>query len=540
MERNLKTDGRFEYNIVSPPRVIVKFKKGKAPPYQSQIEGYESLGDYIQKKKIGPWVSLSKKFPGISVQLIFVRVSPEAIQNLVRKASELDPSYEDPNFLRYFAVAFDEIPEGASYEELYRNMKQIAEELSSWKSVEHADVTHGLGPLPMAPGTQNTGMAIQTYLDPATQGGIDAKYAWDYWDLQGYADGAGANINFIDIQRGWDLDHQDLVSPAISLIQPGYNKQDQWHGTATLGVVLGRDGTAGIVGIAYEANARVVSVYPNNASTNPDLHDSIMLALNNLTSGDVLLIEEQAIGNLFTINYTAPGTNVNTSIDCRELWPVETAPDPTTPNSLIWEVINLGTTSEIIIIEPAGNGYTPEKPTDSIPPGTPGNNLANFTAGGMHLLDRDPASAHYVEFKDSQAIIVGAASSGVPTDSYKHYRTVQSISRLPSNHGKRIDCFGWGEWVWTSGGGPDVNPTHTAYLNFNGTSSAAAMIAGVALAIQSVAAKRGSRLKPLEMRSILSNPLYGTPVYAPGAAVIVEGYLPDLKKILDNYFNTPP
>lgn len=541
MEQNTEPKTRFEANIISPPRVIVKFQEGMAPPYQSEIEGYDSLGDYIQENGIGPWTDVLEKFPGISVKLIFVSVDPATIQSLVETALGMDCTYQDPNFLSYFAVGYDEIPEELSYEELYEQMQQIRDEFSSWESVELAYVQHGLGPLPASPTEDNNDrLLVQDYLNPATLGGVSAKHAWDHWVAQSYPDAPGFGINFIDIERGWDLEHQDLITPLISLL--GNNKQDMDHGTSTLGVVVGRDNgdnTEGIVGLAYQANATVSSVYPTAASIDPDHHNSIMVALARLTYGDVLLIEEQATGDPATITYTDPETGVEKPF--YELWPVEIVPDATSPGSLIWEVIYLATTLGIIIIEPAGNGFTPE---DFIPLGTLGNDLASFTdAAGQHILDRDPTSLHYAEFKDSRAIIVGSATKGDSAESYTHYRTfLVDISpfRLPSNYGKRIDCFGWGQEVLTSGGGPDNNPTHNSYRYFNGTSSASAMIAGVALVIQSFAIKElGYRLGPIQMRSILSDPQFGSEVYGPGAGEPVEGYLPDLKKILDNYFNVP-
>jgi serine protease len=516
---NYKPEDKDEDNIVYPPRVIFKFKEGKAPPYQSDIEGYDSLGDYIQKKDLGPWDALAEKMPGISVQLIFVGVSVETINNLIKRASDTDPSYPDPHFLSYFAIQYEQVPEGASYKELLNNMQQIREAVSSWGSVELAYVEPGLAPLPSVPTLANNNqMDQQGYLNPASQGGVDAKAAW------AQAGGGGANIDFIDIERGWDLAHQDLIAPAISLLF-GNNKEAKMHGTSTLGVVAGRDNganTVGIVGIAYEANAKVISIFPTATSVNPDHSNAIMTALSYLNYGDVLLIEDQR----------KEGTRVVNNITFDKLWPMETAP-------LIWEVIYLGTTLGIIIIEPTGNGL--QSSTNPIPLVTDGNDLASFTdSSSKHILDRNPASSHYGEFKDSRAIVVGAATEGEQNNPQKHTRTVQTQTALPSNFGKRIDCFGWGESVWTAGGGTDAAPTHNSYRFFDGTSSASAMVAGVALVIQSLAEQKLKfRLGPLRMRDLLSNPAYGTPVYTPSDLApysVIEGYMPDLQKILNAYF----
>jgi serine protease len=517
MNQNPEPQEIDEDNIVSPPRVIVKFKEGKAPPYQSRIEGYDSIGDYIQKNNIGPWANLAERFPGISINLIFVSVDPETISNLVKKAQDMDRSYQDPNFLSYFAVEYDKVPEDTSYEELFRNMQIIQKEISSWENVELAYIQPGLAPLPAIPTLANNNqMGLQEYLNPANQSGVNAYAAW------AQAGGSGLNIDFIDIERGWDLAHQDLSALPISLLA-GANKEAKMHGTSTLGVVVGRDNvtnTIGVVGIAYQANAGVVSIFPTATSINADHSNAIMTALTNLNYGDVLLVEDQR----------KDGTRVISGITYDKLWPIETAP-------LIWEVIYLGTTLGIIIIEPAGNGLIPQISTNTVPSGTDGNDLSGFTdSSGNHIFDETITA----EFKDSRAIVVGSATEGESSDPQKHYRTLQSASALPSNYGTRIDCFGWGEWVWTSGGGPDANPTHDSYRYFDGTSSASAMVASVVLVIQSLAVNiLGFRLGPIQMRSILSNSQYGTPVNAgvlpdPNA---LEGYLPDLQKILSNYFN---
>ena len=52
----------------------------------------------------------------------------------------------------------------------------------------------------------------QSYLDPAPVG-IDALAAWK---VKG---GDGENIQIIDIEQGWNLGHEDLVS--VSLKYPG-------------------------------------------------------------------------------------------------------------------------------------------------------------------------------------------------------------------------------------------------------------------------------------------------------------------------------
>ena len=94
-----------------------------------------------------------------------------------------------------------------------------------------------------------------------------------------------------------------------------------------------------------------------------------------------------------------------------------------------------------------------------------------------------------------------------------------------SNFGQRVDCCSWARRVWTSGAGPWTRPSTTAYQNFNGTSSASAIIAGVAVLVQALQAGAGrSRLSSTALRTAFRDAGTGTPA-APGAQI---GAMPDL------------
>ena len=106
-----------------------------------------------------------------------------------------------------------------------------------------------------------------------------------------------------------------------------------------------------------------------------------------------------------------------------------------------------------------------------------------------------------------------------------------------SNYGNRIDCYAWGEKVFTAGNFPNSSEgAIDKYTEkFSGTSSAAAIIAGVAISLQGMMeANLNFRIGPVEMRRILSSEFYGTPS-ANGISVDKIGVMPDLKKIIDNF-----
>ena len=147
-----------------------------------------------------------------------------------------------------------------------------------------------------------------------------------------------------------------------------------------------------------------------------------------------------------------------------------------------FEAIRLATALGIIVVEAAGNGM-----------GAMGNDLDLFIDNNAkNILNR--SSAH---FKDSGAIVVAGASSRVPHIKSKY-----------SNYGSRIDCYAWGENVVTAGLWPRSSglSINTYSADFSGTSSASAIIAGAAIAVQSITeAKYDFRISPMQMRNILSN-----------------------------------
>src|SRR5438034_1392156 len=116
----------------------------------------------------------------------------------------------------------------------------------------------------------------------AAHPGIDVRWAW------GQADGSG--VGFVDMERGWTLNHEDLVAAGINIIS-GVNTDYTGHGTAVLGEVVMVDNTIGGVGIAPFASARVVSQWRNGSTYNTA--EAILSAAAVMKNGDVLLLEAQ-------------------------------------------------------------------------------------------------------------------------------------------------------------------------------------------------------------------------------------------------------
>jgi len=319
--------------------------------------------------------------------------------------------------------------------------------------------------------------ALQGYLGPAPDG-VNAEYAWS---IRG-GNGEG-KVKFIDIEQGWLLGHEDIKVNTLTVTGLNYAFHD--HGAAVLGIITMKKNGSGGRGIATEANGYVVSQWRPDGNLNNA--DAIMAALAHANYGDIILIQAQVRGK-------STG---------KRLWPVEV-------HAANFDAIRLGTALGIIIIEPAANGSSYFNLS---------GNLDQFVLNGKKILDRSEP-----DFKDSGAIMVAGASASVP------HKGIYN-----SNFGSRIDCYAWGESVYTAGNFPNSsNGAVNLYTKqFCGTSSAAAIIAGVAISIQSIVeANYNSRLGPAEMREILSNESFGT-ASKNGHLIDRIGVMPDLKKIID-------
>src|SRR4029079_17396838 len=143
----------------------------------------------------------------------------------------------------------------------------------------------------------------------------------------GHADGSG--VGFVDMERGWTLNHEDLVAAGITIIS-GINNDYTGHGTSVLGAVVIADNAIGGVGIAPFASARVVSQWRDASTYNTA--EAILSAAAVMKSGDVLLLEAQ------TTSSTMSG-----------YLPVEV-------EQATFDAIQYATSNGIIVVEAGGNG----------------------------------------------------------------------------------------------------------------------------------------------------------------------------------------
>lgn len=450
------------------PRVVVKFREHVRLPYE---DGVESLVDEME---IGPWAKLAQAFPGITLLRLFREPDANALRALQARAVELDPTYRPVPLDHYFAI---EVPTGA-------DPRDLVKAFEAWHSVETAYVEGGPTPPPVVNPADDCRSANQGYLAAAPDG-INARYAWPQAGGLGFTGGDGAGIEFVDLEQGWTLNHEDLAAAGITLIS-GVNQDYFGHGTAVLGEVAAVDNALGDVGISPAVGARVVSQY--RTATTYSTADAIYSAIANMDFGDVLLLEAQT-------THTGATSYV----------PVEV-------EDAVYDVIRLGTALGIVIVEAAGNGST---------------DLDTFKAStGAQILNRGTPA-----FRDSGAIMVGAGSSTSP-----HARILGTYG---SNFGSRIDCYAWGENIDTTGDGFMGTLTTQYTASFDGTSGASPIVAGAAIALQGIAqAQLGYRFSAGQIRAMLADTARGTCSDTPATDRI--GVMPNLREIIDHVLQVAP
>ncbi len=457
------------------PRIIVKFKPEADLPCKDNA--HRCLGG----ANASFWNKMTDEYGPMSLRRLFTRVAPERIRELTLKAAHISPGYVAPDFLKYFVV---NCPPGAKPEALAKVFRK-------WKIVEKAYTSLPFSvACPVDVGDEMINDDYynkQRYLQAAPEG-VDAFYVWPKPGGGGFKGGSGEGQRLLDIEYGWRLDHEDLKAHKIARPINDPNSTDALyrdHGTRVLGVIAAGDNDRGCLGIVPEIKTIEVAYVEDRG----EIADAAMEAISKLTFGDVLLIELQVAFNL-------PNQTVIAA-------PVEVQDD-------VFEQLELACNLGIVVIEPVGNQVNP-----------PAENLDRIeTAGRGGILSRilDRNGGDSAGFRDSGAIMVTGAAPNLVGNAHSRYPLC--------NWGSRVDCYAQGYEVVTCDT-TDLNPT-TAYTgDFWGSSSASAIIAGVALAVQGLAENNiGVRYGPAELRSILSNPSTGTPSVNDEIRV-----MPDLRKI---------
>jgi hypothetical protein len=470
-------------------RVVVKFQDTSNIPYEDGAERH------VERLRIGSWTVLTNRFQGARLNRLFTAMPPARISELVAKVARRSDRDRPASLLSYFVV---ETPAGS-------DPGALAAALRAWPQVEEAYIDP-LDSAPAWPSGTNPSMPGQTYLKPpataappAPQGAIDAEFAWL---LPG---GTGVGQKIVDLERGAELGQDDLVGRSITRLAgvDNLDPTDRRHGAQVLCVVAAMDNNTGIVGIAYglQEVKYTCQVLQNPSKASPvNRPDAVLAAINYLTQSG-----EDPVGRVLLLEVQLGSQNDSDSLE--------------DVNGVFWEGMPMETTSAdyaaistardlgIVVIEAAGNGD---------------NNLDQFQQkiSGQFVLARTGGRA------DSGAIMVGGSTSNFP-----YRRKVINAGFQGSCFGSRVDCFAWSENVMTYQATRSGEDLYSA--DFDGTSAAAAIVAGAALLVEgAVQAKTGSRLGPAALRALLADtaPNGNTPSHNPPVDQI--GVMPNLRYIL--------
>jgi hypothetical protein len=271
--------------------------------------------------------------------------------------------------------------------------------------------------------------------------GLNMAYLWTL--------GArGQGIQVADCEYGHIPGTEDLCD---IIDEPGQTVDPQvavlgWdnHGTAVLGVMVGLDNEYGVKGLVPDATALFFPEW--TVEEGQRRVTAIMNATATVDAGDVVVLEMQ------------------TATQGQGLFV------PAELNINVWVATKLGTDAGVIVVAVAGNG---NQDLDS------------------------PPYADYMSLPDSRAIIVGGGTA----DLFHNKGPA-------STYGDRVNVQGWGEYVFTLGYGSfieiDGDPRQRYTATFNGTSSAAPLVAASVVGLQSLAEQSfGCRYTPLRMRQLL-------------------------------------
>ncbi len=294
--------------------------------------------------------------------------------------------------------------------------------------------------------TVNNYTSLQKYLN-ASPYGIDSAYA------KTIPGGNGSAVRVIDLEYSWNASHEDLAKAVGSNLNNGTPADpfnDSNHGTAVLGEIVATDNSTGVTGAVSGAALSRVNTY--NQERGWDIVGALQTAATRAVPGDVVLIEQQTWAPSSVGGYA----------------PVEWEP-------AIYDAIKALTDSGINVVQAAANS---------------GHNLDDTAVWGTTFPMGKVSSG---------SVIAGAGSAcAAPLNARLYF----------SNYGSRVELQGHGECVTTAGYGAleaGTTPNGAYTSNFNGTSSAAPIVASAIASLSSAykTLNPGKLLTPAQIRSTL-------------------------------------
>jgi hypothetical protein len=333
----------------------------------------------------------------------------------------------------------------------------------------------------------------QRHLRPRRDGGVGAECVWGAPGARGQ----GILVGLCDF--AWK-EHVDLPSDPFQHIigSPTSEPEDIRHGNAAFGVIAAiKDNDKGVTGISPDAkivlgstNGYTNLVQNNQADWEPfdEVLDEIYEAMDN---GGIVVLEMQA-----SVKLPPSAGSVM-------------APAEINPQIRAW-IREAALQRNILTVEAAGTRLQTTDLADIdapyiVPEVSPEQWEWRKIWNGTPTSDPN----------HSLALIVGGGDPDT-------HRAVDN-----TNHGSRVNCQGWGAGVVTTWGTGFEDYTE----NFNGSSSATAMVGGMAASVLGAArAVYGQMFPAFMVRNLLSNPLLGIPQPEDDPKHI--GPLPDLAAIL--------
>jgi hypothetical protein len=277
----------------------------------------------------------------------------------------------------------------------------------------------------------------------------------------------GRGVRIVNFEGGF---HPHVDLPPVPVLAGLSRPDEAFHGTATLGILCGRAGEAGPIGLAVEAEVGFASPWVagpvlaatpgakrpcgcgcvcacacpeaagahSSAAGAPALEivDTLhrLHATGHLRRGDILLIEAQLEE------------------------PLTGALLPLTADPLIASALLSFTADGVVVVAAAGNG---------------GVDLDAW---------RDPETG--AALPETDVLLVGAASRALETAA-AHPRHAGFLGHDASNYGRGVRLFGLGHGLTTCGAGPGTASTTAYWSDFGGTSAAAAWVAAGLAVLQS-------------------------------------------------------
>jgi serine protease len=323
--------------------------------------------------------------------------------------------------------------------------------------------------------------ALQGYLKPASEFGVDAEYAWT---IPG---GTGKNVTVTDIEYAtWNLDHEDLRGTRICFAQNGsgapYDFSDD-HGSGVIGVMVSNDNGFGMKGIVHDASLLVINHSNSEQGFAAAIASAIGEAISRLHPGDVVLIEANTDGQNGVVEHERP----------------------------VYDAIVKAVEAGIIVLETAGNGGAN---LDDAP--TFGDSGAIWVGGGTSASNATPLAAMNLNY-------------GARIDLQGWGQNVASLGRGRLSGNFTAACNNLAEPGDVSD--PDAPKcSDIAYRdNFSGTSSAGPIVTSAAAVISSIAQERGYLMTSREIRELLKKT--GTPQAGSPSRNI--GALPNLRAAIE-------